>query len=209
MAYRPTEQTKRAAARRRASLVSAAIELVAEGGFAAASVRAIAERAFCSPGLIYRYFDSHERLLMEVYRSLAATEIGRMSALVTGNLPAGDALAALVETIARRALASPIQAHALLAEPVTGGLAEARLEVRGRGCQALAALVESGVRAGDLPPQRAESTGRALMGILVFELADLLAPAPATPGAEERIAELVALTLRAAGARRLSRAGAG
>lgn len=55
---------------RREALVSAALELVAEGGPKAATVRAIAEKAGVTAGLIRHYFNSKEELVRESYRRL-------------------------------------------------------------------------------------------------------------------------------------------
>ena len=55
---------------RRASLIAATQELVAEGGPEAATVRAIAARAGVTPGLIRHYFQSKDELTRAAYRSL-------------------------------------------------------------------------------------------------------------------------------------------
>ncbi len=55
---------------RREALVSAALALVAEGGAQAATVRAIAERAGVTPGLIRHYFHSKEDLTRAAYTAL-------------------------------------------------------------------------------------------------------------------------------------------
>lgn len=56
--------------KRRDALIAAALDLVAEGGAQAATVRAIADRAGVSPGLIRHYFDSKDDLTREAYRTL-------------------------------------------------------------------------------------------------------------------------------------------
>jgi TetR/AcrR family transcriptional repressor of bet genes len=55
---------------RRSALIAATQELVAEGGPEAATVRAIAERAGVTPGLIRHYFHSKEELNRAAYRTL-------------------------------------------------------------------------------------------------------------------------------------------
>lgn len=55
---------------RREALIAAALELVAEGGAQAATVRAIADRAGVTPGLIRHYFTSKEDLTRAAYRRL-------------------------------------------------------------------------------------------------------------------------------------------
>jgi TetR/AcrR family transcriptional regulator, transcriptional repressor of bet genes len=55
---------------RRSALIAATQELVAEGGPEAATVRAIAERAGVTPGLIRHYFQSKDELTRAAYRTL-------------------------------------------------------------------------------------------------------------------------------------------
>ncbi len=56
--------------RRREALIAAAIDLFAEGGEAAATVRMIADRAGVTPGLIRHYFNSKEDLVRAAYASV-------------------------------------------------------------------------------------------------------------------------------------------
>ncbi|MDP4032803.1 MAG: TetR family transcriptional regulator C-terminal domain-containing protein [Pseudorhodobacter sp.] len=56
--------------RRRDALIAAALDLVAEGGTAAATVRAIAERAEVTSGLIRHYFQTKEDLTRAAYRAV-------------------------------------------------------------------------------------------------------------------------------------------
>ncbi len=64
-AYRREPEEKR-----REALIAAALDLVAEGGPKAATVRAIAERAGVTAGLIRHYFASKEDLSQAAYRAL-------------------------------------------------------------------------------------------------------------------------------------------
>ena len=55
---------------RREALITAALELMAEGGAQAATVRAIAERAGITAGLIRHYFQSKDDLTRAAYAAL-------------------------------------------------------------------------------------------------------------------------------------------
>lgn len=55
---------------RRDALILAAMDLVAEGGLQAATVRAIAARAGVTPGLIRHYFSTKEELTRAAFRRL-------------------------------------------------------------------------------------------------------------------------------------------
>jgi AcrR family transcriptional regulator len=75
--------------KRRDALVAAALELVSEGGLEAATVRAIAERAGVTPGLIRHYFDSKEALTRAAFGRMMAhmTEISLEAAGEAGSDP--------------------------------------------------------------------------------------------------------------------------
>ena len=64
---------------RRADLIAATIALVSDGGAGAATVRAIADKAGVTPGLIRHYFTSKETLLRAAYahvmQGMAATSL--------------------------------------------------------------------------------------------------------------------------------------
>jgi TetR/AcrR family transcriptional regulator, transcriptional repressor of bet genes len=62
--------------RRREALMTATLELVAEAGVSGATVRAIAERAGVTPGLIRHYFEGKDELVRAAY----ATVMNRMTA---------------------------------------------------------------------------------------------------------------------------------
>lgn len=71
---------------RREALVAAAVGLVAEGGLGAATVRAVAERAGVTPGLIRHYFGTREALLLAAYRQVM-DDMFLASEAAAGELP--------------------------------------------------------------------------------------------------------------------------
>lgn len=62
--------TREGEERRREALIAAALALIAEGGPATATVRAIADRAGVTPGLIRHYFTSKDELTRAAYSKL-------------------------------------------------------------------------------------------------------------------------------------------
>ena len=62
--------TREGETRRREDLIAAALDLIAEGGPLAATVRAIADRAGVTPGLIRHYFKTKEDLTRAAYRTV-------------------------------------------------------------------------------------------------------------------------------------------
>ena len=100
-------------ARRREDLIAAALDLVAEGGIPAATVRAIADRAGVTPGLIRHYFTSKEDLTRVAYQRL----MERMTTDSAAELMGGsdDAMARLANFVVA-SVSPPV------ADPVAVGL---------------------------------------------------------------------------------------
>lgn len=72
---------------RREAMIAAALDLIAEGGIAAATVRAIADRADVTPGLIRHYFKTKEDLTRAAYQSVM-DKMTLANALVLDTAPA-------------------------------------------------------------------------------------------------------------------------
>ena len=75
MPYRPTERTRARLAAARERIVSAALTQLAEGGYASASVVAVARRAGVATGSVYRHFPSKGDLFAEVFRRASQREV--------------------------------------------------------------------------------------------------------------------------------------
>lgn len=72
---------------RRADLIRATIDCVAEGGVAAATVREVAARAGVSNGLIRHHFATKEALVQAAYRALMEGMTGAADAAATAGPP--------------------------------------------------------------------------------------------------------------------------
>ena len=70
---------------KREAVMQAALELVGEHGFHGSPMALIAERAGVAAGTIYRFFDSKDTLIKEIYASLE----GQLLAAVTQGYPTG------------------------------------------------------------------------------------------------------------------------
>ena len=177
MPYRPTERTEARRAATRAGILAAANEQLGEGGYASASVQAIARRAGVATGTVYRHFPSKGELFAEAFRQASARELAVVAEVTADDeRPARERLAAAVEAFARRALASPTRAYALMAEPVDPAVEAARLAFRRGYRDVFVRTIESGVAAGELPPQDAQTVGAALVGALGEALVGPLRP---------------------------------
>ena len=187
----------------RERLLRAAQELIEDGGYGAASVAAIAERAGVAAGTLYRHFDSKQELFVEVFRVVCAREERAMRAAVS-EMAGGSAVQRLEQvlgTFAERALHNPRLAWALLAEPVDPLVDAERLAYRERYAEVIAEGLRAGIEGGELPAQNVELTAAALVGGCGEALVGPLSPlAGARPSSEELVAALRTFVHRAVGA---------
>src|ERR1700720_289559 len=89
----------------RERLLRSARELTQEGGYGAASVVAIADRAGVAAGTLYRHFPSKQELFVEVFRAVCAREERAMRAAdeQMSSRPAPQRLEVVLATFAQRA----------------------------------------------------------------------------------------------------------
>jgi len=188
----------------RERLLAAARELIEEGGYGAAPVVAIAERAGVAAGTLYRHFPSKADLFLEVFRSVCAGEERAMRAAADGVGPEAGAVArleAVVGTFAERALQNPRLAWALLAEPVDQVVDAERLAYRERYAALIARELDAAIDAGEIPSQEVALTAAALVGGCGEALVGPLSPVgQARPAPAEVVRSIQLFVRRAVGA---------
>jgi AcrR family transcriptional regulator len=181
MPYRPTERTEARRTATRERIVTAALEQVRAGGYRSAGVQVVAGRAGVAVGTVYRHFPSKGDLFAEAFRRASQRELdvvidvigdGSHSAEPSARPRQADGrsarerVAAAVEAFCRRALAGPVLAYALLAEPVDPAVEAERLRFRIGYRDAFARVLTDGVNAGELRPHDAHTVAAALVGAL-------------------------------------------
>ena len=181
MPYRETERTRARAADARERILRAAHDQLAAGGYASASVAAVAARAGVATGTVYRHFPSKADLLAEVFRRAASREVEAVAA--AGGHGAAQRIASAVEVFVRRALSEPRRAYALLAEPVDPAVEAQRLVCRRTSAEVFAAILRDGVAAGELAPMDVDLVAAACVGALGEALVGPLARHDAAPEA--------------------------
>jgi AcrR family transcriptional regulator len=164
--YRPTERTEARKAATRGAIVAAAMDQLADGGYASASVQAVADRAGVATGTVYRHFPSKSELLAEVFRLASGRELAVLAEFAHSDGPPVERIAAAVEAFARRALAGPTRAWALIAEPVDPAVEAERLIFRRGYRDTFAAVLEEGVAEGDIEPHDSRTLAAALVGAI-------------------------------------------
>lgn len=198
MAYRATEKTEARKAATRERIVAAALEQVAEGGYGSAGVQAVAARAGVAVGTVYRHFPSKAELFAEVFRIASQRELDVMADVARPDgRAATERAGAAAEAFSRRALAGPVMAYALIAEPVDPAVESERLRLRRGYRDVFAGLLEEGVETGDLRPHDSPTVAAALVGALGEALVGPLSPGRRRRRDEALVASIVDFTLNA------------
>lgn len=201
MAYRRTPAVQSRLDAAREHLVTQATTVVAEIGWANASVTAVAAAAGMSVGSVYQHFPSKRALAVEVFRRASGREVEVLGEVLReGAGSPAERIAAGVEVFARRAMERRGLAHALLAAPAEAALGTERLEFRRRYREVFAEVVEEGVAAGQLPDQDPGVTAAALTGAIGEVLVDPLSAPADVDAADRLVTELLAMSLRCVGA---------
>ena len=104
MAYRSTERTEARLAETRLRITTAARELIAEGGYIAAQVAPVADRAGVAVGTVYRHFPSKSDLFAEVFRDASQHEVDAMRVAMEGVTGPADWAAGQVNVAEKRGL---------------------------------------------------------------------------------------------------------
>jgi AcrR family transcriptional regulator len=200
MAYRSTERTEARRAETRSAITTAARELIAEGGYVAAPVAAVADRAGVAVGTVYRHFPSKSDLFAEVFREASQHEVDAMRIAMEGVPgPAAQRVAVGIEAFARRALRGRRLAWALLAEPVDPAVEAERLHFRHSYRDLMAEVIAEGIEAGELPAQDVEATAAALIGAVGEAMVGPLSPTTNGGDPDALIASLINFCTRAIG----------
>ncbi|MFL6140025.1 MAG: TetR/AcrR family transcriptional regulator [Frankiaceae bacterium] len=201
MAYRRTPVVAARLSASRAAIVDAALALMADGGYAAVSLAAVADRAKVAIGTVYRHFPSKSALVAETFRQASDRELAAVRRALAAVPPerAGDAVEAAVEAFAHRALRGGRLAYALLAEPVDPAVETERLAFRRAYRDLLAGVVERGVTDGGLPPQDPPTTAAALVGAIGEALVGPLSSEDQAADRDLLVANLVRFCVTALG----------
>jgi AcrR family transcriptional regulator len=148
---------------------------------------------------VYRHFPSKSDLFAEVFRRASQREVDVLVELGHRGLPVAERLAAWVDAFVHRALAEPVRAFALIAEPVDPAVEAERLIFRRAYADLFARALRAGMDDGDLPPGDPDLAAAAIVGALAEAMLGPLARRHAD--ADALTAGLQSFVLSAVGAR--------
>jgi AcrR family transcriptional regulator len=171
----------------RERLVSSAAAVIADGGYTAASVAAIAHRAGLAAGALYYHFPSKADLFVEVFRAAAQDQLAAMQAAAARAGTLAERLESVITTYATSALSNRRLAWALVYEPVDPLVDAERLAYRRRYCDGMAELLRQGINAGSIPAQDVQLSAAAVVGAIAEALVGPLSPVAAQTLPDEQI----------------------
>ncbi len=190
---------------RRKQISDALLSVMAERGYAKASITRIADAAGLTPGLIHYHFGSKQAILLDVLERLVEAQWSRLDArLVSLASPSEqieallDAFLAVGEDADPAAVAAwvTISAEAIRQPEVQVAFEEAVGHITAR----ISDILEAGVAAGefDLSPPSTEACAAAILALIqgFFSLAatarQTIPPGSAAPAARSMVAGLLA-----------------
>jgi AcrR family transcriptional regulator len=180
VASRQPQTTAQRLADKRARILQAARDLVAEGGWSAAQVDNVAARAGVATGTVYRYWSAKAELCAEIVADVSTREVAIVRAVADADTPPADKLAAAVRTFASRALQGRRLAYALIAEPVDPGVESVRLEYRGQLAHCFERILREGIMRGVFPRLDPAVAAACIVGAFMEALVGPLAPTKGT-----------------------------
>ena len=192
MAYRRTENATQRLADKRARILKAARDLVADGGWSAAQVDHVAAKAGVATGTVYRYWSSKAELCAEIVAAVSAREVGIVKAIADGDGSPMEKLPAAIRTFAGRALRGRRLAYALIAEPVDPEVEAVRLDYRAQLALCLERILREGIMRGAFPRLDPAVAAACIVGAFMEALIGPLAPAKGTgPRADRHLIEQI------------------
>ncbi|KRW62771.1 TetR/AcrR family transcriptional regulator [Pseudomonas sp. TTU2014-080ASC] len=209
MAYRTTAVRIDRDQALRERIIACALERVAEDGFAALTMQALAEEVGIATGSLYRHFAGKGSLAATVFAVASQREVDALKSVIAASGDPSLRLRQGVERFAARAWNSRQLAFALIAEPVEPEVDEQRLRFREAYAGLFAQLLQEGLEQGAFCAQPVNLVSACLVGAIAEALVGPLSPQARavreagypTPSLEEVSQALVTFCLRAVGAK--------
>jgi len=175
----------------RETILRAARDLVAEGGWQIAHVANVAQKAGVATGSVYRYFPSKAELFAEVLAKVSSGERDVLAAVAQSEGDPAARLKAAVSTFCLRALRGRRLAYAMIAEPCDREIDAARLVWRKAISIEFVMLIEAGQASNVFRRCDPNIAAACVVGAFMEALVGPLAP-ETDAGGREVLAEAIA-----------------
>lgn len=201
MPYRTTDRTRDKKDAKRTAMMQAAVQVFAEKGYHAATVRDIVGAANVAIGTFYFYFPDKETLFVYLYEETADFVLRTIEQGIRRGEDLPGQLAAALQSYVNVAAYEPAVVQLLLVGGV--GAVPALAESRGRFRNDLADLWQDALdeahQKGQIPAQNTRLTAQGLAGAFDEIVLHLLSIPEPTMVAAAIIQEMTAFALRAVG----------
>ena len=160
----------------RQSILQSARDLIAIGGFKEAQVQAIAEKSGVSSGLVYRYFENKNQILIEVLSNAITHEIDILNTIAKSELESVEKLHKAVKTFVKRALNSPQLSYSLMFEPIDAVLEHERFRSKQLIKESIKEILAEGKTNGDFVFEDLNTAALCVVGAMTFVVIEPLNP---------------------------------
>lgn len=176
MSYKRSSLMQERMEQNRQSILQSARELIAEGGFKDAQVQAIADKSGVSSGLVYRYFENKNQILIEVLSHAITGEVDILNNIARTDLSAAQKLHKAVTTFVKRALNSPQLSYSLMFEPVDPTIEHERFRSKQLIKQSIKEILAEGKINGEFGFEDLNTAALCVVGAMTFVVIEPLNP---------------------------------
>ena len=176
MSYKRSSLMQERMMQNRQSILQSARDLIAIGGFKEAQVQAIAEKSGVSSGLVYRYFENKNQILIEVLSNAITHEIDILNTIAKSELGSVEKLHKAVKTFVKRALNSPQLSYSLMFEPIDAVLEHERFRSKQLIKESIKEILAEGKTNGDFVFEDLNTAALCVVGAMTFVVIEPLNP---------------------------------
>ncbi|MFA9486874.1 MULTISPECIES: TetR/AcrR family transcriptional regulator [unclassified Moraxella] len=185
MSYKRSVLMQERLRQNREAILQAAKQLITQGGIKEAQIQTIAEMAGVSNGLVYRYFDNKNHIIIEVLSAAIQAEIAILMQIAKQDSPASDKLQRAVRTFVKRALNSPKLAYSLMLEPADAPVEEARFKSKQIVKEVVEGILQEGKNQGVFAAMDIGTTAQCIVGAMTFAVIEPLSLNPQAMNKDE------------------------
>lgn len=162
----------------REAILQAAKQLISQGGIKDAQIQAMADLAGVSNGLVYRYFDNKNHIIIEVLSEAIMRETDILKQIAGQEGPAQDKLHKAVRVFVKRALSNPKLAYSLMLEPADAAVEEARFKSKQIVKEAIEHILKEGQAQAVFEFEDVSVTAQCIVGAMTFAVIEPLSLNP-------------------------------
>jgi len=201
MSYRSSELTRQKKDAKRTAMMQAAVQIFAERGYQATTIRDIVKEADVAIGTFYFYFPDKETLFVHLYEETADFLIHTLQQAVNGRTSFPQQVKAALQSYVSIAVFEPAVVELLLVAGVgtVPALSGQRATFRQKLIQVWQRPLSAAIERNLVPPQNERRTSVALSGAIDQVILTLLAQPGRNEEAPTAVQEMTRFVLRATG----------